>query len=217
MAPTRTPTRRALLSVNTLSLLSIIEFSLPTEATVSTAQGPDIPGDVEVIIPELQPFAIEQQPMTKGKARVIAKYQITTDSPTLYLVANTVEEVFLRRSPVVVSSKSDSTPRSPSALSYTSECPKEQSVPWTEQLPSPELTTHPINIAELIEFTKTQNGFNTIVNIVQKKDQSLLEALLRFKNYYHLREEIIKVGAAIFYNIQQQKKVEDEAKKLRII
>jgi hypothetical protein len=129
MAPTRTPTRRALLSVNTLSLLSIIEFSLPTEATVSTAQGPDIPGDVEVIIPELQPFAIEQQPMTKGKARVIAKYQITTDSPTLYLVANTVEEVFLRRSPVVVSSKSDSTPRSPSALSYTSECPKEQSVP----------------------------------------------------------------------------------------
>jgi hypothetical protein len=69
----------------------------------------------------------------------------------------------------------------------------------------------------LIEFTKTQNGFNTIVNIVQKKDQSLLEALLRFKNYYHLREEIIKVGAVIFYNIQQQKKVKDEAKKLHII
>ena len=97
---------------------------------------------------------------------------------------------------------------------YASESPKEQFAPQTEQQLSPELTTRPIDIVELIEFTKTQNGFNTIANIAQKKDQSLLEALLRFKNYYHLREEIIEVGAAIFYNIQQQKKVEDEAKKL---
>jgi len=41
--------------------------------------------------------------------------------------------------------------------------------------------------------------------------------LLCFKNYYHSREEIIEVGAAIFHNIQQQKKVEDEAKKLRVL
>jgi len=86
-----------------------------------------------------------------------------------------------------------------------------------EQAPSPETTTCPIDIAELIEFTKTQIGFNTIANIARNKDQTLFKALLHFKNYYQSREEIIEVGAAIFHNIQQQKKVEDEAKKLRVL
>ena len=66
MAHTCTPTRHASLSINTSSLPFIIKFSLPTEATVPTTQGPNIPGDVEVIIPELQLFAVEQQPMTMG-------------------------------------------------------------------------------------------------------------------------------------------------------
>ena len=148
--------------------------------------------------------------MTIGKEKIITKYQKDADSPVLDLVANIVGEAFLCWSLVV-------SLRSPSALPYTSDSPKEQTAVWTKQPPTLELTTRPIDIAELIKFTKTQDSFNTIANIAWKKYQSLLEALLRFKNYYHLREEIIEVGTAIFHNIQQQKKVEDEAKKLHVL
>jgi len=153
--------------------------------------------------------------MVLGEERVLAKYQKNPESPVLDLIANAVGETFLRRSPVIISSESDS-PDSPSTISYASESPKEQTV-IREQAPSPETITRPIDIAELIEFTKTQTGFNTIANIARNKDQTLFEVLLRFKNYYQSREEIIEVGAAIFHNIQQQKKVEDEAKKLRVL
>jgi len=74
MTPTRTPTRHASLSVNTSSLPSIMEFSIPSEFTVPSAQGPTIPENVDVIIRELQPIAIEQQPMVLGEERVLAKY-----------------------------------------------------------------------------------------------------------------------------------------------
>jgi len=215
MTPTRTPTRRASLSVNTSSLPSIMEFSIPSEFTVPSAQGSTIPENIDVIIRELQPIAIEQQPMVLGEERVLAKYQKNPESPVLDLIANAVGETFLRRSPVIISSESDSSD-SPLTISYASESPKEQ-IDVRERAPSPETITRPIDIAELIEFTKTQIGFNTIANIARNKDQTLFEALLRFKKYYQSREEIIEVGAAIFHNIQQQKKVEDEAKKLRVL
>ena len=163
MTPTRTPTRRASLSVNTSSLPSIMEFSIPSEFTVPSAQGPTIPENVDIIIRELQPIAIEQQPMVLGEERVLAKYQKNPESPVLDLIANAVGETFLCRSPVIVSSESDS-PDSPSTISYASESPKEQ-IDAREQAPSPETITRPIDIAELIEFTKTQTGFNTITNI----------------------------------------------------
>jgi len=54
MAPTHTPTLHTSLSVNTVSLLLILEFSLPS------IQERRVSEDVDVIIPELQPFAIEQ-------------------------------------------------------------------------------------------------------------------------------------------------------------
>jgi len=192
-----------------------MKFSIPSEFTVPSAQGPIIPEGVDVIIRELQPVAIEQQPMAAGKERILAKYQKNPDSPVLDLIANAVGEAFLRRSPVIISSESDSLD-SPSALSYASDSPKE-SIVVRERTPSPEMAVRPIEIAELIEFTKTQTGFNTIANIARNKDQALFEALLHFKNYYHAWEEIVEVGAAIFHNIQQQKKVEDKAKKLRIL
>jgi len=96
MTPTRTPTRRASLSVNTSSLPSIMEFSIPSEFTVPSAQGPTIPENVDVIIRELQPIAIEQQPMVLGEERVLAKYQKNPKSPVLDLIANAVGETFLR-------------------------------------------------------------------------------------------------------------------------
>jgi len=95
MTPTRTPTRRASLSVNTSSLLSIMEFSIPSEFTVPSAQGPIIPEDIDVIIRELQLIAIEQQPMTAGEGRILAKYQKDPDSPVLDLIANAEGEAFL--------------------------------------------------------------------------------------------------------------------------
>jgi len=192
-----------------------MEFSIPSEFTAPSAQGPVIPENVDVIIRELQPIAIEQQPMAPGEERILAKYQKNPDSPVLDLIANAEGEAFLRQSPVVISSESDS-PDSPSALSYASDSPKEPTV-VCEQTPFSEVAARPIDIPELIEFTKTQTGFNTIANIARNKDQALFEALLRFKNYYHSREEIIKVGTAIFHNIQQQKKAQDEAKKLRVL
>jgi AraC-like DNA-binding protein len=71
-------------------------------------------------------------------------------------------------------------------------------------------------MAELIEFIKTQEDFNALASVIRREDQSLLDALLRFQNHYQLQEEVIEVGAAIFHNIQQQKKIEDESRKLRI-
>jgi len=192
-----------------------MEFSIPSEFTVPSTQGPTIPENVDIIIRELQPIAIEKQPMAIGKERVLAKYQKSPESPVLDLIANAVGETFPCRSPVIISSESDS-PDSPSALSYTSESLKEQ-IAVREHTPFPETTIRPIDIAELIKFTKTQTGFNTIANIARNKNQTLFKALLRFKNYYQSREEIIEVGAAIFHNIQQQKKVEDKAKKLRVL
>jgi hypothetical protein len=89
--------------------------------------------------------------MTMGEEKVIAKYQKNTDSPMLDLVANAIGEAFLRRSPVIIFSESDSSSRSPSVLSYTSNSPKEQVTVQIEQPSILELTTHPIDIAELIE------------------------------------------------------------------
>ena len=160
-----------------------MEFSIPSEFTVPSAQGPIIPKNVDVIFRELQPIAIEQQPMAADEERILAKYQKNPNSPVLDLIANAEGEAFLRRSPVIISAESDS-PDSPSALSYASDSPKEPTV-VREQTPSPEMAARPIDIAELIEFTKTQTGFNTIANIARNKDQALFEALLRFKNYYH--------------------------------
>jgi len=140
-----------------------MEFSIPSEFTVPSTQGPTIPENVNIIIRELQPIAIEQQPMAVGEERVLAKYQKKPESPVFNLIANAVGEAFLCRSPVMISSKSESSPTSP-ALSYISESPKEQTT-ICEQAPSLETTTRLIDIAELIEFTKTQTSFNTIANI----------------------------------------------------
>jgi hypothetical protein len=154
-------------------------------------------------------MATEQQPMAAGEEKIIAKYQKDPDAPVIELVANAVGEAVMRWSPLVISD-SDSLPKSPSALSYTSDSPTKQTAPRTRQPAPLNPVVCSIDMAELIEFIKTQDDFNTITNIAWRKDQSLLAALLRFKNYYHLRKEIIKVGAAIYHNIQQQKKIEDE-------
>jgi len=99
-----------------------MEFSIPSEFTVPSTQGPTIPENINIIIHKLQLIAIKQQPMVIGEERVLAKYQKNPKSPVLDLIANAVGETFLRRSPVIISSESDS-PDSPSALSYTSESP----------------------------------------------------------------------------------------------
>jgi hypothetical protein len=201
------PIRRNSLSINTSSLSSIQESNFPP------IQGPEIPEGIHVLLPDLQHEAIEQQPMAPGEEKIIAKYQKDPDAPIIELVANAVGEAFMRRSPVVISD-SDSSSESHSALSYTSDPPIEQTARRTGQPPSSNPIVRPIDMAELIEFIKTQDHFNAIASIAQREDQSLLEALLRFQNHYQLREEVIEVGAAIFRNIQQQKKIEDESRDL---
>jgi AraC-like DNA-binding protein len=201
------PIRRNTLSLNTSSLSTIQESNFPP------IQGPEIPEGIHVLLPDLQHEAIEQQPMAPGEEKIIAKYQKHPDSPVIELVANAVGDAFMRRSPIVIS---DSSSDSSSALSYTSDPPAEQVAQQTEQPVPANPIVRPIDMAELIEFIKTQEDFNALVSIIRREDQSLLEALLRFQNYYQLHEEVIEVGAAIFHNIQQQKKVEDESRNLHI-
>jgi len=139
-----------------------MKFSIPSKFTVPSAQGPTIPENVDVIICELQPVAIEQQPMTAGKERILAKYQKDPDSPVLDMIANAVGEAFLRQSPVIISSKSDSLD-SPAALSYASESPKEQTAVH-ERTPSPEITARPhIGAPQCTKRFDSRNG-HTVSN-----------------------------------------------------
>jgi hypothetical protein len=203
------PTRRNSLSINTTSLTPIQESSFPP------IQGPEIPEGIHVLLPDLQPIAIEQQPMAAGEEKIIAKYQKDPDAPVIELVANAVGDAFMRQSPVVISN-SDSSSESTSALSYVSNSPTKQTALRTGQPVPSNPVIRPIDMAELIEFIKTQDDFNIIASIARREDQNLLDVLLRFYNHYQLCKEVIEMGAAIYHNIQQQKKIEDESRNLRI-
>jgi hypothetical protein len=198
------PIRRNTLSIDTLPLPTIHESNFPP------IQGPEVPEGVHVLLPDLQHEAIEQQPMAPGEEKIIAKYQKNPNAPIIELVANAVGDAFMRRSPVIIS---DSSSEPSPTLSYASD---PQVAQQTGQPTSSDPIVRPIDMAELIEFIKTQEDFNALVSIIRREDQHLLESLLRFQNHYQLREEVIAVGAAIFHNIQQQKKIEEESRNLRI-
>jgi hypothetical protein len=198
------PIRRNTLSIDTSPLPTIRESNFPP------IYGPEVPEGVHVLLPDLQHEAIEQQPMAPGEEKIIAKYQKNSNSPIIELVANAEGDAFMRRSPVIIS---DSSSEPSPTLSYASD---PQVAQQTGQPTSPDPIVRPIDMAKLIEFIKTQEDFNALASVVRREDQYLLDALLRFQNHYQLREEVIEVGAAIFYNIQQQKKIEDESRKLRL-
>jgi hypothetical protein len=151
------PTRRSSLSINTSSLSSIQESNFPP------IQGPEIPEGIHVLLPDLQHEAIEQQPMAPGEERIIAKYP---DAPVIELVANAVGDAFMCRSPVIISD-SDSPSESHSALFYTSDPLTEQTARQTGQPPPSNPIVRPIDMAELIEFIKTQDDFNAIASIAK--------------------------------------------------
>jgi hypothetical protein len=203
------PTHRNSLSINTSSLTPIQESNFPL------IQGPEIPEGIHVLFSDLQPMAIEQQPIAAGEEKIIAKYQKDPDAPVIELVANAVGDAFMRRSPVVISDL-DSSSESTSALSYVSNSLTKQTALQTGKPVLSNPVVRPIDMAELIEFIKTQGDLNAIASIARREDQNLLDELLRFHNHYQLCEEVIEVGAAIYHNIQQQKKIEDESRNLRI-